>query len=179
MYVKTNWVDDVTPISAANLNKMEEAIYNDGTWVKIAEQTLASAVAQVDFSSIPSGYKNFHLIIEAIGDTAFEPLKLIFNNDVGSNYKTGTTLTTYAVIGAMPTSAESFNFINALISNFNPLQTKRMMSQSVFQSGTSINGAVTNFASWLNTTTEINKISIKTITNLIGIGSRFVLWGCK
>ena len=182
MYTKTTWVDDVTPISATNLNKMEEGIVDDGTWVKIAEQTLVSAAAQVDFTSIPSGYKNFKLMIEAISSTGSNDVILMqFNNDVGaSNYKTGITASSRINLGNLLCAyTGGFSFANILISNFNPLKTKRVLSQNITQDGTTISGSVADFASWLNVTTEINKILLKTLSEIIGIGSRFVLWGCK
>lgn len=156
---------------------------SQATWVKIGEQIVSgSPTAQIDFTSIPSGYKNFKLIIEAIsGTTTNDIISMQFNDDVGaSSYRTGVTNSSRIYLGdLLCASAGGFSLANILISNFNPLKTKRVLSQNITQNGTTISGSVTSFASWLNVTAQINKISLKVFSETIGIGSRFVLWGCK
>lgn len=50
-YVKTNWVNDVTPINAANLNKMENGIEAN----QMAFDTFASADKEWTFNAGSSG----------------------------------------------------------------------------------------------------------------------------
>lgn len=152
----------------------------DGAWEKIAEQTLTSAVAQVDFASIPSGYKNLRLFIDARCDSTTSPgeLRMLLNNDAGANYQGASSTTAYVSFGAMLSIAtNAFGFAMVNISNFNALQFKRLLINSMTIS-TGISNSQSAF-SWRNSTTEINKISLYGVSVLLNVGSRFVLWGCK
>jgi hypothetical protein len=152
-----------------------------GTWVKIAEQILSTTAASVSFSSIPSGYKNFKLIIDGISSTTSSSfVKLTFNDDGGSNYRNTSVTATYADIYYVLTRSDympSFSVVD--ISNFNPLKQKRLRSTVLHQDTATTQTIMDMNSTWLNTTSEINKITLTSDPSLIGIGSRFVLWGCK
>lgn len=153
---------------------------SQATWVKIAEQTLSSAVSQVDFASIPSGYKNLRLFIDARCDSTTSPgeLRMLLNNDTGSNYQGVSSTTAYASLGLLLSrSTLGFGFARVDISNFSPTQFKRAIIDSV-QVDTGISNSQSAF-SWRNSTTEINNISLYGASVLLNVGSRFVLWGCK
>lgn len=196
VYIKTNWVDGVTPLSATNMNKMEEGIADDGTWIKIAEQTLVSAVAQVDFASIPSGYKNFKITFDAIKNSVNSTnLKLTFNSDSTANYRYqltrgyGSSTTSQAAVGdnfiaiqsGLASSTQTPAYGQLEISNYNSLKAKRVTGRWYSESGVTA-ADLNNYSLggvWANVSAEINKISLAAYDNLIGIGSKFTLWGCK
>jgi len=151
------------------------------TWEKIAEQTLSSAVAQVDFENIPSGYKNFKLMLEGRADVdTTAGIKLIFNDDTGGNYRAASISLTYVNLNfALPKSSYAFSFYNVQISNFNASQQKVIFTDGIYQDGSAVNDRNSSNYTWVNTVDEISKMSLIATSNLIGIGSRFVLWGCK
>ena len=168
----------------------------DGAWVKIAEQTLVSAVAQIDFSSIPSGYKNLRLMFDAVKDTTtVAGLELIFNDDVAANYRyqqfyaVGANTAALGVVGAtkilleraLPDSSYTHSFGMIEISNFISSKTKRVIAEWYAEGGTEASNLYkyTLGGIWTNTLAEISKISLKASAGNIGISSRFVLWGCK
>ena len=193
-YIKTNWIDDVTPISATNMNKIEQGIF-DSTWEKIAEQTLVSAVEQVDFASIPSGYKNFRLIFDVIKSIiTTSDLQLRFNSDAGINYRytdiraattvqtSQTTNSTYITLTeALPDSTFSFSSGFMEISNFNASKQKSVNAKWFTQDDATASGqhVYSLGGAWKDVVTEINRITLLASAGNIGIGSRFVLWGCK
>ena len=184
-YEKTIWTDGVTTLSATNMQKIENEL-SEG-WQKIAEQTLAGAVAQVDFASIPSGYKEFRLVFEGNNTTTAGNANIIFNNDTGDNYLYHTTRLNITPTGNSSSGSTSLTLFNALADNANrnyctltisntPLRKKLIIGQHSAHLFHYAYGGM-----WANVTEEINKISIKAAngTLLFAIGSRFALWGCK
>jgi hypothetical protein len=166
------------------------------TWEKIGEVTLDAPAAQVDFASIPSGYKEFKLMISAISSTTTSNgMNMRFNDDTGANYyreridainttaSAGITVagTSIGFTEGLPASNLHFTFIDVLISNLASNKTKRVfanMAKFLGLAGANmylqLNGGL-----WNNTTAEINKISLVAGADNIGVGSRFVLWGVK
>jgi hypothetical protein len=168
----------------------------DGAWTKIAEQTLSGTVAQVDFASIAAGYKNFRIMFDAIkSTTASADLQLLFNDDTGANYRTqriesvststsavnAVAQTSLAITKGLPDSTKTFSYGVIDISNFDPTKAKRVMGEWYVEEGTAASNQYRYAMGgiWANTAAEINKISLKASAGLIGIGSRFALWGCK
>ena len=239
-YTKTTWTDDVTPISATNLNKIEQGITDAvpnsdvvttptanailrlnasgilpasvtgdagtvggkaiaelgyGTWEKIAEQTLSGVVAQVNFASIPSGYKRFKLMFESVSNTTTSgDMFLVLNDDATTNYRyqhivgsastvtaaSDASTTLMAITNALPSNLLSRAVGTLEISNANALKPKIINGEWFVEIATGTNMRKYLFGGvWGNITTEINKISVKGVLVSIGIGSRFVLWGCK
>ena len=185
-YTKTTWVDDVTPISATNMNKIEQGIF-DSTWEKIAEQILVNGVSEISFSAIPSGYKELRLVFEArLSVTSDSGMEIVFNDDTSNAYNysyvryAGTP--TGVIAGNVPCltlpyaipgiySASSYAVLN--ISN-SPLTTKGIVGgyfSPVYNHSFAGN--------WDNETSEINKISMAAVNGSFATGSRFALWGCK
>ena len=88
-YKKTNWVDDETPLSAENLNKMEEGIVE-------ASQTggiLTVTIVEYDGETVPEGYEQIEDEADGIltgtvvgfnGDTIPEGYKEVPNPNVYS-----------------------------------------------------------------------------------------------
>ena len=202
-YVKTNWVDDVTPLSATNMNNIEDGLVEhieDNTkhiYKKISEIILDEAISQIDFSNIPTGYKHFKLIFEARKNVSISTdLELILNDDVSGNYKrqhivaNNTTLSTAGTISStsmrlhnsLPASTLNFSYGFLDISNFNPLNTKKINGEWYSELGTSSTSLykVILGGAWINIISEINKITLRGFdATVIGVGSRFILWGCK
>jgi hypothetical protein len=142
-----------------------------GTWEKISSITLAATTGQVDFTSIPSGYKEFRLSVVASADAA-STLMINFNDDVALNYYSGTS-TAYTFSAAMPLATVveygTFSMTNGLGAN------KIILGQS----GTGKAALATSCCTWQNAQ-EISKISlIAQNSKIMQIGSKFVLWGCK
>lgn len=52
----------------------------------LGNTTLTTASASVTFSSIPGGYKDLVLVVNAKGDTSNSALEPYFNGDTGANY---------------------------------------------------------------------------------------------
>ncbi len=182
---------------AATVGGKTVADLADGAWEKIAEQTLATAVAQVDFSSIPSGYKNLKIIFDVGGTNTAQNLMLRFNDDGGARYRhqdivaLNTTLSTSGIINdtaiilstAIPPTNAAFSFGIVDISNFDALKEKRIKAEVYYDGSATPSTASLRIGivggAWNNKTNEINKISLIATTYQFEIGSRFVLWGCK
>ena len=184
-YVKTVWADDVTPLSAANLNNLETQYENamaDLTilpynWVQIATTTLAAAAAEVNFADIPVTYRALLLLGEQLcsDNAASQNLAIRFNSDTGSNY--------YGVLGATEivqtallrgTGANgTVGLLNAVIYQHVAAQQKFYRAQQVGGGG-AVNGIV-----WNETTNRISAIRLYAAANNIGIGSKFTLWGAE
>ena len=202
-YIKTNWVDDVTPLSSSNMNNIEDGLVEhieDNTkhvYEEISEIILNGAISQIDFSNIPTGYKYFKLIFEARNNVdAASALDLTFNDDVSGNYRyqrivaNNTTVSTAGTVSSariqlqdsLPSPYFIFSYGILDISNSNPLNAKKINGEWYAERGTSSTTLykVMLGGVWTNITTEINKITLKgTGAAVIGVGSRFVLWGCK
>jgi len=177
-------------VPSANLPSL-----SDGAWVKIAEQTLAAAVAKVDFASIPTGYKNFRLEFEAIADTsAVADLLVTFNDSataiyyyqmvsfiagtVASNAQTARN-NIYLQSALQKTTGAGYGFRGDLeISNIDPTKAKSVVGRW-YTGDYTLPALYMLGGAWSNATTEISKISIAASANNIGVGSRFVLWGVK
>ena len=202
-YIKTNWVDDVTPLSSSNMNNIEDGLVEhieDNTkhvYEEISEIILNGAISQIDFSNIPTGYKYFKLIFEARNNVSSTThLELILNDDVSGNYNrqnivaanvamaTAGTVSSNSIQlqNSLPSSSFNFSYGFLDISNSNPLNTKRINGEWYSETGTSstqLYKAILGGA-WINTIAEINKITLRGVSSsVIGVGSRFVLWGCK
>jgi len=193
----TTGTDNTRAVHPAGLKVVTDLLIplTKSTWEKIAEQTLGSSVAQVDFISIPSGYKNFRVEFDAISSAAaLANMLLTFNSDTtAGNYRYRGNQTGSASVGVVgSTSAANIILTSALayntqpfsygfieISNVNPLIAKRVVGAHYSETTgpdvlfNSIGGV------WTNVSNEINKISFAASANLIGAGSHFTLWGCK
>ena len=166
------------------------------TWEKIADKTISSPIARVDFASIPSGYKQFKITFVARDSAApTYNISLMFNDDAGANYRNqkiicnATVITTNAVVaqnnidltGALPGSSYEFSYGNIYVSNYDPLNAKAINGEWYTEKGTTANTLWKYIIGglWTNFTDEINKISLVTSSSYIGIRSKFTLWGCK
>jgi len=169
---------------------------NQNTWVKIAEQALSETAAQIDFASIPSGYKNFRLTYDAIKSTVDQAaIHLILNDDVGANYRQQVSLfnsttpstsglvaaTKFSLTNGLASSGQIFSHGTLEISNFNQLKAKVISGEWYTELGTENTSLLKYMAGgvWANVSDEIAKISLKTGSGLFEVGSSFALWGCR
>ncbi|MCO1599815.1 hypothetical protein [Desulfosporosinus nitroreducens] len=196
--LKTRWtlsrnsITDESPTVSDPSWTWEGSLY-DGAWEKIAEQTLTSATAQVDFSNIPSGYKNFKIFYNTRSSLSTNrKILLRFNDDTSTNYRYQSTNFFDTTVGTGEFLLQTYiGFSNALsastgnhsfgiidVSNFDYSKPKRVHNIHYFDTSTSLYTFIVS-GSWENAISEINKISFVAEADSIGIGSRFVLWGCK
>ena len=164
------------------------------TYQKIVEQNLVSAVSQVDFINIPSGYRNLKILCDVISNSSTGSILIRFNDDSSNNYYyqrfkiAGTTLTpssssggTGIFGGSVPPAGGTFGFGTIEISNMKNTIEKSCLVDSI--ANTIIPPTVDSMfkyiagGTWNNKTDLINKISLSGVQ--FGIGCRFSLWGCK
>jgi len=160
----------------------------DGTWFKIAEQTLATSIAQVDFSSIPSGYRFFKITFETRSTSSSVGVQIRFNDDSSAIYDTQKIELSSVIAStlysnqsgifledAIPSSGSEFSYAEVVVSN-TPIRKK--MVNSTYSSLDTMKLAI---SSWENITNEINKITVKSshATYIFSAGSTFRLEGCK
>jgi len=87
-YVKTNWVDDVTPLSAMNMNNIE-----DGLAEHKAELATEDIAGHINFNNIPRLWSKINEITLSVNTTAiditipsgFEEIRIIGNDLRSSN----------------------------------------------------------------------------------------------
>jgi len=103
-YVKTNWVDDVTPLSATNMNNIEDGLAEqvllseiENAWENIYKTTLSTNTAQLDIS-VASKYNEFRIVGRNLKSTnaGIVDLKIRFNGLLGTysmSRVAGTTVT--------------------------------------------------------------------------------------
>lgn len=160
------------------------------TMTPIATNTLNTAVATITFSSVPQGYTDLVLVVNAKGATASN-LRIQFNGDTATNYSRTVLYGTGAAGGSSRTST----FASIPIDAYAQLDT----SNFVYNSTTSIQN-YSNSTTYKTTLTRANSASLGTdctvglwrstaaitsitiFTNDSGnysIGTTFTLYGIK
>lgn len=195
----TTGTDDTRAVHPAGL-KVEldkKASLSNVAWEKIAETTLGSNAAQVDFASISSDYRYLKILFSIKSSVAgYRNIYLRLNDDTSSIYDYialhligGTALSQDAnvngdritLIGAMPGSARPFNFGEIEISNVSATENKKVLHR--YYSSIAIDLTGIEFYSgggiWRNTVSKISKISLIASADSLILGSTFALWGCK
>jgi hypothetical protein len=158
------------------------------TYEPISTQTLASAVATVTFSSIPSTYTDLVLVMAGIAATAStDSCEIQFNGDTATNYSytllsgNGTTAsssrgtsTAFIAIGLI-TSSEQVSNIWHIMNYANTTTYKSVVGRG------SIAGAqVRTGAGMWRSTAAITSLLLKNDTaQNFAIGSMFTLYGIK
>jgi len=194
-YVKTNWVDDVTPLSSTNMNNIEDGIANvyDGAWERISGITVASALTEVEFANLDSKYNEFRIVCEGISSTtAARDLLIRFNSDAGANYNSlktsGVTFTytAYSALNHIPVSgflvANNWNVDNIAVINVTNSKATTIKKVFIDMIGYSNSYSVADIlqiiGNWKNKTAKINSVQLlASATNGIGVGSKFTIWG--
>jgi hypothetical protein len=108
------------------------------TYEPIATQTLATAIADVDFNSIPQTYTDLVLVMN-VGCASNTALGLRMNSDTGTNYGS--------------TSIEG-NGTSARSDRYTGLNYMRLGFNATFSSNTVIDQATINIFDYTNTTTN-------------------------
>ena len=159
--------------------------------VKIAEQVLSSSAASVTFSSLPTGFRNFEVVVDYQGTVAPVDLLLRFNADSGTNYDwnqiesnaSGTLAgTVQAAASAIKlctsnsTAAGLFTACRVMIYNVQGATNKRTTSSSarVDSNGNLFN--THNTGHWRNTA-ALTSLSLNANANNLAAGSVFGLYG--
>ncbi|MHB8075113.1 hypothetical protein [Desulfosporosinus fructosivorans] len=172
----------------ATLDASGKLVQNNEMWIKIAEQTLATSLAQVDFSSIPSGYRFFKITFETRSTSSSIDVQIRFNDDSSAIYDTRKIELSSVIAStlysnqsgifledAIPSSGSDFSYAEVVVSN---TPTRKKMVNSTYSSLDTMKLAI---SSWENITNEINKITVKSshATYIFSAGSTFRLEGCK
>ena len=154
------------------------------TYVPIATQTLASAVATVTFSSIPQTYTD--LVLICIGfDTGGETnIPTQFNGDTATNYSgtyligNGTTSgssrvssTTFTPIGRIGGSSSNLGTTVAHFMNYSNTSTYK----TIISRGSA--GNALEWAGLWRSTSAITSMSFTAGGTSFGIGTTFTLYG--
>lgn len=171
-----------------------------GDWVQLAQTVVSTAVANVDFTSISSSYRNLHIVYQArssASPTNNGTLMARFNSDSGNNYdyaSSGNTFagvseafgTSYLMIGRIAANgAGSGNTGSGFITIPNYVGTtyhKDLISTIGYKWGTTAGeiGTRTTWATWRNTSavTSISFFEGASGGNFM-TGSTFTLYGEK
>jgi len=129
------------------------------TYTPIASQTLGSTSANVTFSSIPQGYTDLVLVVQAKAATTDDNIYLRFNSDSGSNY----SVTNMSGNGS---SAASTRFSNTSFIWFDYFGYLRTSSFSTI---------IMNFQNYSNSTTNKTCL-IRNNIDSVGVTASVGLW---
>ena len=186
----------------ATLEDMQDQITGGvGSFVVIADTTLAAPAATVDFAAIPATYAHLLLVSYARGVIAggATGLAMRYNNDVAANYSwariRGASPSvvfaevpgqTFLHVGTIPATDAAAKFLGpslALIPNY--AQTTGHKPNIGFGGTTSSGGAGTYFIEVVNgvwlpaTTAAINRLTLFPSGGSFAAGSRFTLYATR
>ena len=129
------------------------------TYEPIASQTLGSTSANVTFSSIPQGYTDLVLVVQAKAATTDDNIYLRFNSDSGSNY----SVTNMYGNGSTAASTRYSNNSFIWFDNFGYLRTS------------SFSTIIMNFQNYSNSTTNKTCL-IRNNIDSVGVTASVGLW---
>lgn len=159
------------------------------TYVALDKKTVTSAVASVEFTSIPGTYTDLVIVANIKGTSASNYLNLRFNSDTGSNY----SRTTMSANGSSATSERRSNqtqintdYNEVIEANFNYVNTLHIMNYSntttnktvLCRANNAATGTGTTIGLWRNTA-AITSIQLVANNNTFDVGSNFSLYGIK
>ena len=150
-----------------------------GIWEEIANVTLPSDTAQVNFENLGlENYKFLQIRSSAKGSspTVEWNLQCQFNGDTGNNYydQTG-TLVGYVLIGKLPMTGSSYHYSVIDIINF----TDRSKLLTILHNLSGQVALVNKTGAWNNSVAKITKISLYAQSLNLRAGSTFILLGVK
>jgi hypothetical protein len=160
------------------------------TYTPIATQTLGSAQATVNFSSIPGTYTDLVLVISTAATTGNPNIILQFNSDTGTNYSVSSLSGNGSSATSTRASTQSSIKINQVATLNgtlgNSVYTVNVMNYSnttTFKSVLSRSNraavGVDASAGLFRSTSAITAIDIKTSASTFITGSTFTLYGIK
>lgn len=158
------------------------------TYEPIATQTLGSAAATVDFTSIPATYTDLILVCNPTSSGGTDNFSLVFNSDTGNNYSytgisgNGTSAASFretnkdtAILGSV-TSGNNAHIVH-IMKYFNTTIYKTAISRA----NTPANWVQSNVATW-RSTAAINAISVRIGASgspTLAAGGIFTLYGIR
>jgi len=155
------------------------------TYTPIASQTLGSTSANVTFSSIPQGYTDLVLVIQAKAATTDDNIYLRFNSDSGSNYSVTNMYGNGS--NALSTRFSNNSFIwfdnfgylrtssfSTIIMNFQNYSNSTTNKSCLIRNNIDSVGVVASVGLWRNTA-PITAINL--LTSGFASGSTFTLYG--
>jgi hypothetical protein len=154
------------------------------TYTPIASQTLGSASANVTFSSIPQGYTDLVLVVQAKAATTDDNIYLRFNSDNGSNY----SVTSLYGNGSTAASArysssyiwfDNFGYLrtsdfSTIVMNFQNYSNSTTNKTCLIRNNIASVGVSVSAGLWRNTA-PITAINL--LTSGFATGSTFSLYG--
>jgi hypothetical protein len=159
------------------------------TYVPIATQTLASAVASVSFTSIAGTYTDLVLVMQAKNSVGTSNVRLQFNSDTATNYSSTfldgdgtsafssrTTSTAFAYLDNYGQIQNNFNSsIIVNIMNYSNATTYKTILARANNAATGVDAIVSLWRS----TAAITSITLTQGGNNYDIDSTFTLYGIK
>lgn len=165
---------------------------------KIATVTVGSAGASnIDFTSIPQGYTDLHIVLSSRGDSAVYNNILRFNNDSASNYKwrnlygfnnsvysddddaisPENTYIRFSYSNASSMTANSFASSQAYIPNYTGSSYKSASMDGAQESNASTGVGIALVVGLWNSTSAINRVTITPLTGNFVQYSTATLYG--
>ena len=167
------------------------------TYEPISTQTLGTAIATVDFTSIPQTYTDLVLVVSARTTSGANVLQYRLNSDTASNYSgtyltgDGTSAASYRISGAtvasvhtliaIPNATDTFGTYIINFQNYTNATTfKTAISRANTVGNGAYNGTEASVTLWRKTPEAITSINILNGGALsFAIGSTFTLYGVK
>jgi hypothetical protein len=153
------------------------------TYIALANLTLTSSDASVEFTSIPDTYRDLVLVAQtkATGNTY---ARVRVNGDTGSNYTRARTFANSGGVSSGTNTLNAFDLsdVNTTDWNFDTLHfldasaTDKHKTVLIRSSQTNVSEVSTQVGR-LATTSRITSITVLTNSNAFAIGSTFTLYG--
>lgn len=158
------------------------------TYEPISTQTLGTATATVEFTSIPQTYTDLILVVVGGNTAGGEDIALTFNSDTGTNYSrtvligNGSTASSVrtsnaariALSAAFTTTLDATNTITHIMNYSNTTTYK-----TVLHRGNNAAGAVYLLAGLWRSTSAITSLNANTTGSTWLAGTKFSLYGVK
>lgn len=152
-------------------------------WVPLATTTLSSSASSVTFASIPSGYKDLTLVVQANNTTTDEGTRVRINGDSGSNYAysymrgNGSTPTSASGTTSYVPGSDNFSAVGSMgVYEFLDCSATDKHKAILTRGGTAVDDTKFYFTRWANLN-AIFALEISPTANLFASGSTFSLWG--
>ena len=152
-------------------------------WVPLASTTLSSSASSVTFGSIPSGYKDLTLVVQANNTTTDEGTRVRVNSDSGSNYPyvymrgNGSTATSGSGTLTYIAGSDNFSAVGSIgIYQFMDYSATDKHKTILTRGGIASDDTKAYATRWVSTS-AITTIEISPTGNQFASGSTFSLWG--
>lgn len=158
------------------------------TYNAIATTTLASAQANLEFSSISSAYTDLVVVYTLIAETASSDMYLRVNNDSATNYSNNILWGNGSTTGSNRFASAAqirINYVTdvlttarttILVCNFNNYSNTTQNKTVTYKAGLGSDGLDYGAGLW-RSTSAINRITLFLLSGNWGIGSTATLYG--